>query len=110
MSKRGKRSRKNKTGTQRIKMRRDKLYAIQEGKCYWCHRFMIPTWQHSGGKQPNALCTIDHLDEKFTPYRGKYKNISRTVAACFECNQKRAIRRKREYNEISIGGEKDRTV
>jgi hypothetical protein len=56
---------------------------------------MIPPGSpHHKIAQPPNLSTLDHLDHKLSPMRGKFNNrgyCPRTVLACRECNQRRGI-------------------
>lgn len=42
------------------------------------------------GAIPDDYPTIDHLDERFSEWRGKFAGIERTVLACRACNSKRS--------------------
>lgn len=42
-----------------------------------------------GTPTPLDLCTFDHLDDRYSPERGKHPNTYRNVAACWDCNNKR---------------------
>lgn len=72
--------------TQRAR-RRYALFIRQERKCFYCGIEMV--W-HSGPKPPaqhaKRACTLEHLDDRLSPERGKHSGEERTVAACWSCN------------------------
>ena len=72
-------------GNARLKRQRDKLFIRQQGKCHWCGEQMTnaPT---GVGKIPDNQATLEHLDDRFSPLRGKRRG-RRHVAACKSCNQ-----------------------
>lgn len=39
--------------------------------------------------KPKNLATIDHLEDRFSPFRGAFQGECRHVLACDECNNKR---------------------
>lgn len=65
------------------------LWRQQNGLCHWCNQ---PTrlLKLNGGKVPDDAATIDHLDSRLNPERGKHKGELRHVMACSKCNQQRA--------------------
>lgn len=78
------------TTNERLKRQKVKLYYRQKKLCYYCGLRMIhPAEAPAGGVQHPRLCTLEHLDDRFDPGRGKKKGYRR-VAACFQCNQQRA--------------------
>ncbi len=67
------------------------LYRRQDGRCHWCECDMLPPGP-DGGKRPNPRqCTLDHLDDRFNPERGKRAGEIRRVAACWLCNHSRGV-------------------
>lgn len=72
--------------------RRARLFERQGGKCFWCARPMSTTAQERGARPPDNMLTLDHLDDRLDPMRGKRPG-ERTVAACWECNQRRCRER-----------------
>lgn len=61
------------------------LFLKQKGKCHWCQCEMLLAYGHLK-KQPANLATIDHLDDRFSPERGKHYGEYRRVLACAQCN------------------------
>jgi len=51
---------------------------------------MIPPWLSTGENDPEMLCTLDHLDEKFSGRRGLMPGMYRRVVACKRCNCSRS--------------------
>lgn len=76
------------------KKRQDQLrrmFRRQEGRCHWCGVGMVPPGTHKGkGKPDPRLCTVDHLDCRYSEDRGKHAGEYRRVAACWTCNNNRA--------------------
>ena len=67
----------------------DLLWNRQDGLCFWCGCKMVRLEPQAKRKQfPDNACTLDHLDDKFDPERGK-KTGRRRVLACRKCNQDR---------------------
>src|SRR5690348_16554359 len=56
--------------------------------CHWCGKPVRAIVAKSGEPTPHDMATVDHLDSRLSPNRGKAQG-HRTVLACFECNQKR---------------------
>lgn len=77
----------------RRKIKKRKLFELQKGLCYWCNEPMIypDDGPKRGGKQPPKLCTLEHLNDRFSPIRETNLDIGNTVVACYECNHKRGI-------------------
>jgi len=73
----------------RHKEQRKLLWRRQGGLCYWCKK---PTrlLKTTGGPIPEDAATIDHLDSRLSPERGKHKGEWRHVMACSKCNHERA--------------------
>lgn len=77
--------------------RRAKLFHKQEGKCYWCELPMLLIKPPAKMEKPiRNMCTLDHLDDRFSPERGKHGGELRTVAACWQCNWNRNKQREKE--------------
>lgn len=72
---------------------RIRLYNEQEGKCYYCFKLMRLMPSGYIGALPPDACTREHLDDKYSPERGKHKGERRIVAACHKCNAGRAAER-----------------
>ncbi len=63
----------------------------QHGRCYWCDVEMLPPGPDGGKKPDSRQCTLDHLDDRFNPERGKHPGEIRRVAACWHCNHTRGV-------------------
>lgn len=77
---------------------RKALYDLQGGRCYYCEiRMYLP---HDGKFKPGCrrldACTLEHLDDKYSPERGKHRGEFRRVAACAHCNERRSTERTAE--------------
>ncbi len=81
--------------TPKQKRRLQYLFGTQGGRCHWCGRVMIsPGQPHVKRQAMNpALCTFDHLDDRFSPERGSHRGEPRSVAACWGCNTRRGKER-----------------
>ena len=77
-----------KTKAQKRREKRERLYASQDGECYWCGCEMIlgPFEPKTGKRPPANLATFEHLDDKFSSERGQYTGEARVVLACNKCN------------------------
>lgn len=73
--------------------RRAELFQQQNGSCYWCHEPMQLLESYPpNGKLEADVCTLDHLFHRGHPDRTKLTHdISRYVAACWQCNQDRGL-------------------
>ena len=81
------------TNGDKKRRRKARLFARQNGKCYWCKNDMviIPT---VGNEKtfPKNLATLDHLFDKFHPSRrANSRGKERTVLACWQCNFNRCV-------------------
>lgn len=88
--------RNNKPTNVRKRERRDKLFKQQKGLCYYCKGMMKK--HNVGDKVMPMTCTIEHLDDKFSPERGMHQGEERTVAACSKCNTDRAKERNKLFS------------
>ena len=79
------------------------MFERQGGKCHYCGIQMRNDWHsftkmdsdgstHTYRQLPSSMCTIEHLESRLNPLRGKFGGgrSVRTVAACFQCNRVRA--------------------
>jgi len=69
------------------------LFNYQGGKCYWCGVGMVlPRHEPPKRHRPvnSLLCTLEHMDSKYSLERGKHHGEKRNVAACWGCNNTRA--------------------
>ena len=67
------------SNNKRLKNRRWRLWE-ENPHCHWCGKKL--KWKKS---------TIDHLDSRLSPERGKHCGTIRTVLSCSPCNNKRGI-------------------
>lgn len=77
--------------------RRAKLHAFQRGLCFWCQKPMRLMKPAAKMKEviPD-LCTLDHLDDRYSQERGNRPGEYRTVAACWLCNNNRNAKRQND--------------
>lgn len=75
----------------KLRRQREWLYQLQGGRCYWCGVFMtLPAYPPERHRRPPPNeATIDHLDSKYSPERGRHFGEYRHVAACWDCNGRR---------------------
>ena len=83
------------SGSNRARRRkRYALFKMQKGLCFWCKQPMrlldLGTLRRAK-KLPHDMCTIDHLEPRWHPERGRYEGAGdfRLVAACLKCNNER---------------------
>lgn len=68
-----------------------RLFSEQNGRCCWCNGEMIPTNGKHIKHQPANLATLEHLDDKWSPMRGKWPpGTKRRALACRKCNNDRS--------------------
>ena len=74
-----------------LKRQRARLYHEQSGLCWWCHKPMklIDFRPAKGIPHPVDMATVEHLDDRHNPDRGKFPVQRRHVVACWFCNNKR---------------------
>ncbi len=76
--------------TARKKRKKQNQYRRQKGKCWWCGRKMRLWHKHKNGSPvPDDLATFEHLDDRFSEWRGKSPGMIRVVLACYRCNHTR---------------------
>lgn len=75
---------------------RTKRYNEQKGKCYYCKEPMRLRRKGDDSKLRQGDCTLEHLDDRYSPYRGMLSGLKRTVAACYKCNNQKAQERNAE--------------
>ena len=84
--------------SKRVHFQRAYLWFRQRGLCHWCKK---PTLLVAGMQEtdylkhrdaPKNLATIDHLDSRLNPERGKKAGELRKVVACWQCNNDRGIK------------------
>ena len=75
--------------------RRRRLFERQNGLCHYCGGEMA--WLDpypKTGPFPDAMCTLEHLRDRFDPMRWeRSRGEERTVAACYKCNTERSRNR-----------------
>jgi hypothetical protein len=80
--------------TKRERDQLKRMYRRQGGLCHWCEKGMVPPGTAKpGGPHDPRLCTMDHLDDRFSEERGTHPGEYRKVAACWKCNNERGQRR-----------------
>ncbi len=69
--------------------RRTRLFE-EDPHCYWCRKELV-LWQGGSGKLPLNSATIGHLRSRLDDTRQEVNKdgSSRTVLACWSCNNKR---------------------
>ena len=77
----------NNTASKRRQLAR--LFKIQNGLCFWCRKPMTLERPQRHQKPNPRMATIEHLDDRFAPWRGKFSGELRRVVACYECNNHR---------------------
>lgn len=110
------------TSAERKWRQKRRLYMEQKGLCHYCRKFMrIMKWLTDYGHQPDDLATIEHLDDRFSPDRGKRAGERRHVLACRKCNWEKAresvasqpieeLRRRSRRGVDPVSGAEDRGV
>ncbi len=87
----------------KLRKRRTKAYEEQNGLCYYCRRPMLFFDIIPKGFISPRLCTLEHLRDRCDPNRGKKNHEGKReiyrVAACYECNQKQAIKTQKQANK-----------
>ena len=81
------------------------LFHRQRGLCIWCGKGMVPPWQHqhkNGQKMNRRLCTLDHLDDRYSEERGRHGNEYRRVAACWQCNNARGAAHQQQISKEEL--------
>jgi hypothetical protein len=77
--------------------KRRELCERQRWRCWYCNKTMrwVDYAAHFEQRQPlpRDAATIEHLDDRFSPERGKHSGERRQVAACHGCNNRRARER-----------------
>lgn len=80
------------------KRRLEKLHK-RDPHCHWCRKLTVFMRVHT--KQTvRERATLDHLDDRFDPMRGKRPGEERTVLACWACNHTRAQARQAACVEL----------
>lgn len=86
------------TRNQRKRRQLAHLFGQQKGLCFWCKKLMHLGELAQRTSSPHDLCTLDHLDSRLNPMRGKRPpGEVRHVAACWKCNNERANEEHREF-------------
>lgn len=83
-----------KKGGEYRRRKRAHLHRVQNGLCYWCEQPTRLVYRVPPGEQPDDVATLEHLDDKLEPMRGKRAHEGpRIVMACHGCNNRRAKKR-----------------
>lgn len=72
----------------------NRLFAKQDGKCFWCQSPMMPPKSFRPGRgrpMPERLATKDHLRDALSASLRETVNRTEIVAACFACNTARGL-------------------
>ena len=78
--------------------RRNKLWE-RDPHCRFCGVETVLPENVPEGPIPDNMATIEHLDSRNNPDRGKFCGQERTTLACFKCNNDR---NKEEVKKIPI--------
>lgn len=71
---------------------RRKLFEKQDGLCWWCKEPMQLIENMRGGRHPPRMATLEHLDDRFSPNRGRFPaGERRIVLACAKCNWEKGV-------------------
>lgn len=65
------------------------LFKKQRGRCFYCAGEMVIRYGDQQQKARPDECTLEHLDSRLDPERGKHSGKRRIVAACRRCNHAR---------------------
>lgn len=84
------------------KHKRDRLMRKQSGLCYYCRCKMIVMPPTHRGRLPDDAATIEHLDDRYSPERGKHFGEYRIVLACNRCNNERNKAREKEVGAAEL--------
>jgi hypothetical protein len=78
--------------TRTFRRQREALWR-KDPHCHWCGCLTI-LWKSSPKNKvmPHNAATLDHLDSRMSPERGKHPGERRHVLACYRCNQDRCDR------------------
>jgi hypothetical protein len=89
--------------SQEFRAQRLRMCVEQGWKCWWCKRQMLnpETFPHIHPLPPD-MATTDHLDDRFSPDRGKFPGQRRRVAACWKCNNDRSRARQAELGKDEL--------
>lgn len=78
-----------KTPSERRAVQKTRLFKLQNGLCYWCHSPIVLVLKVHIKHRPWNFATLDHLDDRFSPERGKHSGELRRVLSCRRCNESR---------------------
>lgn len=87
---------KRPSGAELLRRRRRRLWHEQGGLCHWCGD-MTTLYEpvQKRRSMPPKMATLDHLDDRLSPERGKHRGKRRTVMACWQCNHERNVEAQR---------------
>ena len=82
---------------QTLKLRsRYRLWRAQNGRCHFCGVQTVFPDKGNGKQTPKPnWATLEHLDDRYSPNRGKYPGDYRRVMACWQCNHDRNVERQK---------------
>lgn len=64
-------------------------YSLQGGRCHWCNKVMLLSFDHADQSNP-LLATFEHLDDAASG-KPRTNRQDRVVLACYKCNHERGI-------------------
>lgn len=76
--------------------KRERLMKMQGGRCYYCRCEMTILPPTHKGRLPDDAATFEHLDDRYSPERGRHYGEIRVVLACNKCNFERNREREKE--------------
>lgn len=79
------------SATSQFRSQRERMWR-NDPRCHWCgcRTVLPPAGAGSHRKNiPTNEATIDHLDSRLSPDRGKFNGCYRRVLACLRCNNRR---------------------
>lgn len=93
---------------QRAWVEKRKRRHAENPNCHWCGIETVLVEGHSKETIRNKA-TLDHMDDRFDPMRGKRGGERRVVLACWDCNHRRGRERQAELLDVQraktiIGG------
>ena len=79
------------SNSNRLARRRLKLW-LEDDRCRFCRKpTLLPQFctKEVIARNRDRMATIEHLDSRYNPNRGKSDNEERTTLACWRCNNDR---------------------
>ena len=78
-----------------------RLFAQQGGLCHYCKEPMTLERPTRHKKVADNMATIEHLEDRYDPNRGKFAGQKRHVVACHKCNNGRNSVRQADPTVVS---------